>query len=186
MFRVPPDALAFISIKAKTKWRGLINVSGFHVDPGYEGRLIFAVFNAGPVSVHLRQGQPLNICIPFASLDRPTKVIRKQPLQEHIPADLITGISGELQSFAGISEKVKTVEKNLTDRINAIEREQIYYRIVAGLFLIVFGAMITAFIKDGGFSHKTLANETTTNAAAPTLAGPPINGHLQAIGNPNH
>ena len=33
---VPPDALAFISIRAKTKFRGLVNVSGFHVDPGYQ------------------------------------------------------------------------------------------------------------------------------------------------------
>jgi hypothetical protein len=44
---VPADALAFISIRAKTKFRGLVNVSGFHVDPGYRGQLTFAVFNAG-------------------------------------------------------------------------------------------------------------------------------------------
>src|SRR5258708_16870827 len=37
---VPADALAFISIRAKTKFRGLVNVSGFHVDPGYRGQLI--------------------------------------------------------------------------------------------------------------------------------------------------
>lgn len=29
---VPADALAFISIRAKTKFHGLVNVSGFHVD----------------------------------------------------------------------------------------------------------------------------------------------------------
>ena len=56
---VPDNALALISIKAKIKWRGLINVSGFHVDPGFKGRLIFSVYNAGPVPVHLRQGQLL-------------------------------------------------------------------------------------------------------------------------------
>src|SRR4051812_882164 len=38
---VPDDALAFISIRAKTKFRGLINVSGFHVDPGFKGQLTF-------------------------------------------------------------------------------------------------------------------------------------------------
>jgi dCTP deaminase len=46
--RVPVGALAFISIRAGYKFRGLVNVSGFHVDPNYEGRLIFSVFNAGP------------------------------------------------------------------------------------------------------------------------------------------
>ena len=45
---VPDSAMALISIKAKIKWRGLINVSGFHVDPGFKGRLIFSVYNAGP------------------------------------------------------------------------------------------------------------------------------------------
>ena len=33
---VPVDALAFISIRATIKFRGLVNVSGFHVDPGYK------------------------------------------------------------------------------------------------------------------------------------------------------
>ncbi len=54
---VPADALAFISIRAKTKFRGLVNVSGFHVDPGYCGQLTYSVFNAGPVPIHLKRGQ---------------------------------------------------------------------------------------------------------------------------------
>src|SRR5437764_1438215 len=32
---VPNDAFALISIKAGIKFLGLINVSGFHVDPGF-------------------------------------------------------------------------------------------------------------------------------------------------------
>ncbi len=39
---IPADAVAFISIRAKIKFRGLVNVSGFHVDPGYRGQLTFA------------------------------------------------------------------------------------------------------------------------------------------------
>src|SRR3954469_7970090 len=31
---VPHNAIAFISIRARIKFRGLVNVSGFHVDPG--------------------------------------------------------------------------------------------------------------------------------------------------------
>lgn len=31
---IPPDTIAFISIKATRKLAGLINISGFHVDPG--------------------------------------------------------------------------------------------------------------------------------------------------------
>lgn len=46
--RIPVDSLGFISIKLSLKAKGLINVSGFHVDPGYDGWLTFSVFNAGP------------------------------------------------------------------------------------------------------------------------------------------
>ena len=47
--KVPDQAIAFISMKAKWKFRGLVNVSGFHVDPGFEGRLKFSVYNAGGI-----------------------------------------------------------------------------------------------------------------------------------------
>ena len=54
---IPFDAIGFISIRASIKFMGLVNISGFHVDPGYCGRLIFAVFNAGPARIHLQKGQ---------------------------------------------------------------------------------------------------------------------------------
>jgi hypothetical protein len=40
--------MAFISMRTAFKFKGLVNISGFHVDPGYKGKLIFAVFNASP------------------------------------------------------------------------------------------------------------------------------------------
>jgi dUTPase len=57
---VPADALAFISVRARTKFRGLVNVSGFHVDPGYRGQLTFSVFNAGPAPIHLKRSANLS------------------------------------------------------------------------------------------------------------------------------
>lgn len=149
---VPNTALAFISIKAKIKWRGLVNVSGFHVDPGFRGRLIFSVYNAGPVTVHLRQGQPMFL-VWFASLDKPTALARNQPVQESFPPDLISGISGELQSLAGINKKIKDLDKSLTDRVHSIEREQTYYRFIAIIVVAVLIAMITTWIRDGGLAR---------------------------------
>ena len=55
--KIPNNALALISMKFKYKSKGLINVSGLHVDPGYSGKLIFAVYNAGPLHVHLARGE---------------------------------------------------------------------------------------------------------------------------------
>src|SRR3954453_8407651 len=40
--RVPQCAIAFISMRAGYKFQGLVNVSGFHVDPNYDGRLVFS------------------------------------------------------------------------------------------------------------------------------------------------
>ena len=165
---IPNTALAFISIKAKIKWRGLINVSGFHVDPGFKGRLIFSVYNAGPVPVHLRQGQPLFL-IWFASLDRPTALARNQPVQESFPPDLISGISGELQSLAGINKKIKDLDKSLTDRVHAIEREQTYYRFIAIIIVALLVAMISTWIRDGGL-RRTFASSPA--AANPQVARP--------------
>jgi dCTP deaminase len=38
---------------------GLVNVSGFHVDPGFRGRLKFSVYNAGSESIILGVGERL-------------------------------------------------------------------------------------------------------------------------------
>lgn len=67
--KVPKDALAFISFKAKYKYKGLINVSGFHVDPGWYGKLTFSVYNAGPSDVVLEKGNPFAL-IWYADLDK--------------------------------------------------------------------------------------------------------------------
>ena len=53
------NVLAFISIKASKKMGGLVNVSGFHVDPGFSGRLKFSVYNAGSKPTVLDVGEPL-------------------------------------------------------------------------------------------------------------------------------
>ena len=144
---VPADALAFISIRAKIKFRGLVNVSGFHVDPGYRGQLTFAVFNAGPVPIHLKRGQPIFL-IWYASLDRESAFRKNDPVRMGIDTEQITAIAGELQSFAGISNKVKDVDKVLGDRIHAIEREQTYYRVIGAVVLALVIALTVNWLGD--------------------------------------
>ena len=109
---VPDNALALISIKGRTKFKGLINISGFHVDPGYSGRLVFSVLNAGPRPLHLRQGQELFL-IWYADLDGPTEYIKKGKGFEEIEPELINGISGEILSLQSLSEKQRVLEGQL-------------------------------------------------------------------------
>jgi len=101
---VPNTALAFISVRATRKFRGLANVSGFHVDPGYSGRLVFSVFNAGPGSVHLARGDDCFL-IWYADLDRTTVLAKTVGGFEDIPTKLINPIAGEIQSLAGLLSK---------------------------------------------------------------------------------
>ncbi len=133
---VPADALALISIRAKTKFRGLVNVSGFHVDPGYRGQLTFAVFNAGPIPIHLKRGQQIFL-IWYASLDCETAYKKEGDVLTGIDTQLITGIAGELESLTGLSTKIKKVDKALGDRIHAVEKEQTYYRVIGAIALAV-------------------------------------------------
>lgn len=159
---VPADALALISIRAKTKFRGLVNVSGFHVDPGYRGQLTFAVFNAGPVPVHLRRGQPIFL-IWYASLDCETSFNKEGILHKGIDPELVTAIAGELQSFAGLSKRIKDVDKALAERLQAVEKEQTYYRVIGAIALVVIAISVT-WLKDILPARST--------PAAPTISTP--------------
>ena len=120
---VPDDALAFISIKARLKFSGLINISGFHVDPGYNGALLFSVMNAGPKPLHLEQGQPLFL-IWYADLDRATDR-KKQPNTGFtgIETDQINKISGEILSLQSLSDKQRALEKNIDRQIQLQDKD---------------------------------------------------------------
>ena len=131
---VPNDALAFISIRAKIKFRGLVNVSGFHVDPGFRGQLTFSVFNAGPVSIHLKRGKPIFL-IWYASLDQESTLKKDSPVKRGIDTELITGIPGELQSFAGLSKRITEAEKKL-------DKFQAYAYILAGLVVAIAAGLV--------------------------------------------
>ena len=143
---VPANALAFISIRAKTKFRGLVNVSGFHVDPGYHGQLTFAVFNAGPTPIHLKRGQKIFL-IWYASLDRDTVFKKDGHVHMGIDTELISGVAGELQSFASLSTKIKDVDKTLGDRIHAVEKVQAHYRAIGVIALAVVAFLAVEWVK---------------------------------------
>jgi dCTP deaminase len=101
---VPCDALAFISIRARTKFKGLVNVSGFHVDPGYNGQITFAVFNAGPVEIHLKRGDDIFL-IWFASLDRWSRFTKSDKVRRGIESALITEVIGRTAIVRELEEQ---------------------------------------------------------------------------------
>jgi dCTP deaminase len=104
---VPNKAIAFISIRAGTKFRGLVNVSGFHVDPGYNDRLMFSVYNAGSRDIALDYDQPVFL-IWFADLDDNTE--KPYPPRHGAPrcisADDIMKIQGEVASPGELKKQI--------------------------------------------------------------------------------
>ena len=151
---VPDTALAFISVRATIKFRGLVNVSGFHVDPGYKGRLVFSVFNAGPGPVHLARGDECFL-IWYADLDRATKLVKTGGGFDDIPTKLINPIAGEIQSLAGLSK-----------RMDAIAAEQTLVRVI--------GLMLLAVLLGWSLREMTASRGTTPTAQVERqIAEPP-------------
>lgn len=115
---IPTHAIAFISIKARVKLRGLVNVSGFHVDPGFRGRLVFSVYNAGSESIVLTRGQKL-FPIWFASLTGEDKKAYDRQTgthfgQDSIPDDVVVGMMGEVASPAALKKELEDLRRSLT------------------------------------------------------------------------
>ncbi|MBB5687838.1 dCTP deaminase domain-containing protein [Sphingobium boeckii] len=132
--RVPTNSLALISIRAGVKWKGLVNVSGFHVDPGFWGRLTYAVFNASPATIHLRQGDPIFL-IWFSDLDGDAGEYAKTPKAPITKMDvsILNHVAGELHSLDGLATKLRETERELHDKIVAVEKHTHRMEILAGM-----------------------------------------------------
>lgn len=195
---IPPEVMGFISVKATYKLKGLVNVSGFHVDPGWSGRLIFTVFNAGPSTIHLERRLPVFL-LWIADLDAPSEKRKGAPGHEGIPPAIIGNITGVVDSIYALE---KRVEKNIADtsenqdaEIKKIAEKQEEFRTaVAELkerqYKILVGFAITAVVAGAivGVSVKMLGDWLFPAAPAAitapaSSAGVTRNDHAPAAGS---
>jgi dCTP deaminase len=109
---VPKDKLAFISINATQKFKGLINVSGFHVDPGWSGKLLFSVYNAGASTITLETGKPY-FPIWFSNMIGEGNYNGKHKGQDSIPSKHIEALKGNLASPNVLLDRIKSNENKL-------------------------------------------------------------------------
>lgn len=112
--QVPATTIGFISIKSRFKIHGLVNVSGFHVDPGFRGRLIFAVYNAGGNNIVVSHGESLFL-LWLAELDRETAhtYSGSRMDQDSIPNSDIMALGEATFSPIAVNQRLETVEANL-------------------------------------------------------------------------
>ncbi len=145
---VPEATMSFISMKATFKMQGLINVSGFHVDPGWEGPLIFAVYNAGPAPVHLQRGLPLFL-IWYADLDGASKKRKTGTAKSTIPPKLIANLTNATDSLFALKQRVEnetktrqTEDQKLVEKIHKLEKSQERIKVISAVLLTIFVGLV--------------------------------------------
>jgi len=111
---LPNNLLAFISIKAGVKFRGLVNVSGFHVDPGFKGKLKFVVFNAGSSNVILDWQQPL-FPMWLCTLNADTEAYEgRHGDQKSITSEDVYKMQGDVIAPNELNEKFRDLKKKIS------------------------------------------------------------------------
>jgi len=148
--------MGFISIKATFKSKGLVNVSGFHVDPGWRGPLIFAVFNAGPATIHLQRGMDLFL-LWIADLDEPSKKHKSKPGQAGIPPTMINNLSGVVDSVYALEGRIDLKldalgkkDEGLRDELLAMRERQTRLLTFFAIAAVFGGALVGALVKGAG------------------------------------
>jgi dCTP deaminase len=172
---IPDSAIGFISIKSKPKLRGLINVSGFHVDPGFSGHLKFSVYNAGNQSLEFEPGQKLFL-LWFSELDQKTKYVYKgdRQNQKGITPDDVSSIKGMVGSPAGLNARMDALETRLTTDLEAA-RHQILSKMITtvlipimiGLVLVVVTAILVPVLLRDGQRPAAPQQATPSSTVAP-------------------
>lgn len=128
---IPHDTIGFISIKFSIKQRGLVNVSGFHVDPGFTGRLKFAVYNAASQNVVLSYKSPV-FMIWFSSLTGVSKDLYdgEHANQVEITDEDVMKIQGNVASPGALKRQID----RLRNEVRVIEFLLLAILAVVGAF----------------------------------------------------
>lgn len=135
---VPREYVAFISIRSTFKFQGLINISGFHVDPTYEGHLIFAVQNVGPNDIRLKFKEPA-FMIMWAKLLSPYAGKDRKRGYDRIPLELMAQLGGPSVTIESLERRVRELSLSM----------KIYGGFAIGASIAVFALLIRILLGRG-------------------------------------
>lgn len=135
--QMPEDHMAFIALRTSYKFQGLVNISGFHVDPTHRGTLLFAVQNVGPSDIRLKYEEP-TFTIFFAKLT--TAGIGKPRSQEDTRfKPWLSGIRlQDVQLLGGSSITIAKLQRE-------IEQLRFIILVYTPIVVAVLGALIKLF-----------------------------------------
>ncbi len=169
--RIPAEAIGFISIKSKFKLWGLINVSGFHVDPGFYGKLIFSVYNAGVQDIVISRKTRVFL-LWLSSWDQAGDVYKGKRLgQKSIPDEDMMKIRGEIPSPAILQRKIERLGQKVATYQSIAS---ILIGLATALIAITIAILMKIVIYDP--SHMNRAADTQMSlSATPALTQTPKN-----------
>ncbi len=139
---IPHDSVGFISLKSRAKLPGLVNVSGFHVDPGFKGKLVFTVYNAGVESQTFACGEPLFL-LWLADMDKvsdPYDGNRKD--QQSIPSELVGRLTAPGVAPSDLQQQIERLREHLEQQIEKLKEHRTFFigigvAIVLGVVILV-------------------------------------------------
>ncbi len=172
---VPAMAIGFISIRASIKFQGLVNVSGFHVDPGFRGRLKFAVYNAGSKDIVLERGQKI-FMMWFGDLSGPTEDVYNKPPLYGISSVDVGLLQGEIASPAALKKLVEDMRVDFDKRIASVEKDITLWKGIAiAVLLMVLAAIARPALEfiSGELRKWGHADVESSQSSGRTLNGRP-------------
>lgn len=138
---LPSDIMAFISMRFDYKQKGLVNVSGFHVDPNFHGKIIFSAYNASPKDIIIKNGEPMFMIffqrIIISHSDKKEMDKNKRQGYDSIPANMIEQIQGKSATLASNANRLDKLEFNI----------KILTTIIGILSTIIFGTILKMILK---------------------------------------
>lgn len=166
---IPLDMIGFISVRAGIKFHGLVNVSGFHVDPGYTGNLVFAVFNSGPTRINLKQGQEIfslwvaELKTPNEETDRPKKG------HSSLHPDLLNKIDGNHLTAYQVSDNIEEVRKLAKTNQDDLRKIKNYFWLAVTVISLVIFPIFRVQIKnimETDFVSQYMTGDTQSQSPA--------------------
>ena len=123
-FRLPDRILAQIGGKRKLSYDGLILLTGSIVDPGYEGHLLFGLYNASTKKVVLPE--TTKICtLTFVLLGEAQKPVSSDPNLKigELPNDFVNNMANmDVLPWSEISHEVKHIQRITKDILDLRQR----------------------------------------------------------------
>jgi dCTP deaminase len=160
---IPTNVIGFISMRFSVKSQGLINVSGFHVDPGFAGKLKFSVYNAGSQDITVSRGDRL-FMLWLSNLDQQTvdSYGGQKKGQNEINSSDQNKMHGEIASPGQLKKEINELQSTLTNIKTTLA-------ILITLALSIVGFEIKGCHDSGSFFSKS--QSPVSNQAGDTATG---------------